>query len=95
MSVITTLTRMWLTKSFKPFTFKNEYDENLPIDECENLGLYIHIPFCKNICNFCPYCKVLYNEELCNDYVDALIQEIHLVCSSYKDKKNVTSLYFG
>ena len=95
MSVITTLTRMWLTKSFKLFTFKNEYDENLPIDECENLGLYIHIPFCKNICNFCPYCKVLYNEELCNDYVDALIQEIHLVCSSYKDKKNVTSLYFG
>lgn len=95
MSVITTLTRMWLTKSFKPFTFKNEYDENLPIDECENLGLYIHIPFCKNICNFCPYCKVLYNEELCDDYVDALIQEIHLVCSSYKDKKNVTSLYFG
>lgn len=95
MSVITTLTRMWLTKSFKPFTFKNEYDENLPIDECENLGLYIHIPFCKNICNFCPYCKVLYNEELCNDYVDALIQEIHLLCSSYKDKKNVTSLYFG
>lgn len=95
MSVITTLTRMWLTKSFNPFTFKNEYDENLPIDECENLGLYIHIPFCKNICNFCPYCKVLYNEELCNDYVDALIQEIHLVCSSYKDKKNVTSLYFG
>ncbi len=95
MSVITTLTRMWLTKSFKPFTFKNEYDENLPIDECENLGLYIHIPFCKDICNFCPYCKVLYNEELCNDYVDALIQEIHLVCSSYKDKKNVTSLYFG
>lgn len=95
MSVITTLTRMWLTKSFNPFTFKNEYDENLPIDECENLGLYIHIPFCKNICNFCPYCKVLYNEELCNDYVDALIQEIHLVYSSYKDKKNVTSLYFG
>ena len=95
MSVITTLTRMWLTKSFKPFTFKNEYDENLPIDEYENLGLYIHIPFCKNICNFCPYCKVLYNEKLCNDYVDALIQEIHLVCSSYKDKKNVTSLYFG
>ena len=27
MSVITDLTRMWLTRSTKPFTFLNEYDE--------------------------------------------------------------------
>lgn len=95
MSVVTTLTRMWLTKSFKPFTFKNEYDEKLPYEECESLGLYIHIPFCKNICNFCPYCKVLYTEELCDEYIDALIKEIHITCGSNKNKKQVTSLYFG
>lgn len=95
MSIVTTLTRMWLTKSFKPFTFKNEYDEKLPYEECESLGLYIHIPFCKNICNFCPYCKVLYTEELCNKYIDALIKEIHITCGSNKNKKQVTSLYFG
>ncbi len=95
MSFVTTLTRMWLTKSFKPFTFKNEYDEKLPYEECESLGLYIHIPFCKNICNFCPYCKVLYTEELCDEYIDALIKEIHITCGSNKNKKQVTSLYFG
>lgn len=95
MSFVTTLTRMWLTKSFKPFTFKNEYDEKLPYEECKNLGLYIHIPFCKNICNFCPYCKVLYTEELCNEYIDALIKEIHITCISNKNKKQVSSLYFG
>ena len=95
MSVVTTLTRMWLTKSFKPFTFKNEYDEKLPYEECESLGLYIHIPFCKNICNFCPYCKVLYSKELCDEYIDALIKEIQMTGSSYKEKKHVTSLYFG
>lgn len=27
MSLITNLTRMWLTRSVKPFSFKNEYDE--------------------------------------------------------------------
>ncbi len=95
MSFITTLTRMWLTKSFKPFTFTNEYDEKLPYEECESLGLYIHIPFCKNICNFCPYCKVLYTEELCDEYIDALIKEIHITGSSSGEKKQVTSLYFG
>lgn len=95
MSFITSLTRMWLTRSVKPFTFKNEYDQVLPYAECENLGLYVHIPFCRSICNFCPYCKVKYSEELCNKYIDFLLQEIHNTGNQYSEKKIVTSLYFG
>ncbi len=95
MSVITSLTRMWLTRTFKPFTFKNEYDQILPYSECENLGLYVHIPFCKSICNFCPYCKVKYSKALCDKYIDSLIEEIHIVGSCQTEKKRVTSLYFG
>ena len=95
MSVITNLTRMWLTRTVKPFEFKNEYDQTLPFEECDGLGLYVHIPFCKSICNFCPYCKVRYSEELCNRYIDALIQEIHMVGSQCSGKKHATSLYFG
>ncbi len=95
MSIITSLTRMWLTRSVKPFTFKNEYDECLPYKDCENLGLYVHIPFCKSLCNFCPYCKIVYSEEICNRYIDALLQEIHQVGSRSGGKKQVTSLYFG
>ena len=95
MSFITNLTRMWLTRTTKPFTFKNEYDQILPFAESENLGLYVHIPFCKSICNFCPYCKVRYSAELCDRYIDSLIQEIHLVGSQNAERKNVTSLYFG
>ncbi len=95
MGMLTNLTRMWLTRSFKPFIFKNEYDETLPYSDCENLGLYVHIPFCKRICSFCPYCKVKYEEEKCSRYIDALIREIDMVGSQYPDKKRVTSLYFG
>lgn len=95
MSIITSLTRMWLTRSVKPFIFKNEYDEKLPYQDCGNLGLYVHIPFCKSICNFCPYCKIRYSKELCDQYIDALIQEIHMVGSQYIGKKETTSLYFG
>jgi oxygen-independent coproporphyrinogen-3 oxidase len=86
---------MWLTRSVKPFVFKNEYDEKLPYQACGNLGLYVHIPFCKSICNFCPYCKIRYSKELCDRYIDALIQEIHMVGSQYIGKKETTSLYFG
>ncbi len=95
MSIITNLTRMWLTRSTKPFQFTNEYDEFLPYKECQNLGLYIHIPFCKSICNFCPYCKVVYREDLCEKYLEALLKEIHMVGSQFATKKRVTSLYFG
>lgn len=95
MSLITSLTRMWLTRTVRPFTFKNEYDRILPYAECENLGLYVHIPFCKSICNFCPYCKVRYSPELCDKYIDSLIREIHLVGGRHVGRKQVTDLYFG
>ena len=95
MKLATNLTRMWLTRSLKPFTFQNEYDQELPFLECRDLGLYVHIPFCKTICDFCPYCKVPYSQDLCNQYIDALIREIHLVGGQNPGKKAVTSLYFG
>ena len=95
MSLITTFTRTWLTRSFKPFLFENEYDRHLPFWDCDNLGLYVHIPFCKSICSFCPYCKTIYSKELCDKYIDALIQEIRMVGSQYDGKKETTSLYFG
>lgn len=95
MSIITSLTRMWVTRSTKPFIFKNEYDRQLPFSDCGHLGLYVHIPFCKSVCNFCPYCKVKYSEPLCDRYIDALLREIHLVGGQYDGRKTVTSLYFG
>ncbi len=95
MSLITTLTRSWLTRSARPFVFQNEYDEQLPYADCEKLGLYVHIPFCRRICDFCPYCKVKYDSKLCGDYIDYLIREIRMVGSQYPEKKRVTSLYFG
>lgn len=93
MSMITDLTRMWLTRSVKPFIFRDEYDQVLPYEACQDLGLYVHIPFCRQLCSFCPYCKELYAEETCSRYLDALIREIHMVGT--QQKKRVTSLYFG
>ena len=95
MSIITDLTRMWLTRSRKPFTFTNEYDTFLPYADCDGLGLYVHIPFCRKICTFCPYCKTVYDVEKCDRYIDALLEEIRMVGAQYPEKKRVTSLYFG
>ena len=75
--MITELTRMWLTRSVKPFAFQSEYDEALPFADCKGLGLYVHIPFCRQLCGFCPYCKEVYSPKKCSRYIDALLAEIH------------------
>lgn len=95
MSLITTFTRNWLTRSLQPFAFQNEYDHQLEFEQEDQLGLYVHIPFCRQLCNFCPYCKQLYDVDACNEYIDHLILEIHMVGSRLTQKKQVTSLYFG
>lgn len=39
-------------------------------------SVYIHIPFCHNICSYCDFCKIFYNEKIVNDYLDSLNREI-------------------
>ncbi|MEG2177007.1 MAG: radical SAM protein, partial [Oscillibacter sp.] len=95
MSLITSLTRVWLTRSLRPFHFTSQFDPVLPVEDALHPGLYIHIPFCRTLCSFCPYCKVVYSAALASAYVDALKREIVLVGSRFPARKTVTSLYFG
>jgi oxygen-independent coproporphyrinogen III oxidase len=41
-----------------------------------DLGVYVHIPFCSAICNYCNFNRGLYDADLKARYVDALIAEI-------------------
>jgi oxygen-independent coproporphyrinogen-3 oxidase len=40
------------------------------------LGLYVHIPFCAAICNYCNFNRGLFDADLKSRYVDALVAEI-------------------
>jgi oxygen-independent coproporphyrinogen-3 oxidase len=40
------------------------------------LGLYVHIPFCSAICNYCNFNRGLFDADLKRRYVDALVTEI-------------------
>jgi oxygen-independent coproporphyrinogen-3 oxidase len=40
------------------------------------LGLYVHVPFCSAICNYCNFNRGLFDEALKTRYVDALVREI-------------------
>src|ERR1700730_11895164 len=42
----------------------------------QSLGLYVHIPFCSAICNYCNFNRGLFDAALKTRYVDALVAEI-------------------
>ena len=52
---------------------------------------YIHIPFCKNICSYCDFCKFFYKKEWINDYLESLEQEIN---NKYKGEV-LNTIYIG
>ncbi|MCM1259410.1 MAG: radical SAM family heme chaperone HemW [Prevotella sp.] len=42
------------------------------------LGLYIHIPFCNQICPYCDFCKRVSNSFYQKQYVEALLEEMKI-----------------
>lgn len=54
-------------------------------------SIYIHIPFCSNICSYCDFCKFYYNEKMVDSYLDGLLDEIK---SNYKNEE-IETLYIG
>lgn len=60
----------------------------------DEFGLYLHIPFCRQICPYCPYNKEIYHPELANMYTKAVKKEIDFYSSLFGDKP-VTSFYIG
>jgi oxygen-independent coproporphyrinogen-3 oxidase len=57
------------------------------------LGLYVHVPFCAAICNYCNFNRGLFDAALKNRYVDALVTEIG--CAAARPPTPADTIYFG
>ncbi|HKC57384.1 MAG TPA: radical SAM family heme chaperone HemW [Vicinamibacterales bacterium] len=55
------------------------------------LGLYVHIPFCSAICNYCNFNRGLFDASLKEQYVQVLLHEI----ASQGDRSEADTIYFG
>lgn len=54
-------------------------------------SVYIHIPFCRSICSYCDFCKMLYNGSFVTQYLNALLKEI----KDRYDGEEIKTLYIG
>jgi oxygen-independent coproporphyrinogen-3 oxidase len=62
--------------------------------DISEFGLYLHIPFCKQICPYCPYNKEIYQSETAEMYTRAIKKEMDFY-SGLLGNKPVTSFYIG
>lgn len=92
--MITNILRIPFTRSFKPLMLTDKLDYKLTFDTDE-LGIYVHIPFCNILCSFCPYNRIKYDKSLVEPFKDALLNEINMMGSLFQSKKTITSVYFG
>lgn len=77
------------------------------VNDNQNFGIYVHIPFCKKKCKYCDFISFENKEDNIKEkYIDKLLEEIDIVFSEDTKKyqhidfskinfRNVDTIYFG
>lgn len=62
-----------------------------------DMGVYLHIPFCRKKCSYCDFASYEGLEAYYDDYVEALCKEIELWARTYEESRHipVDTIYFG
>ena len=84
-----------------------QFDENFGSREYERyllerppvigpLSLYVHIPYCRNICYYCACNKIVTRDaDVAERYIVALEKEIELLARHFDKRRRVTQLHWG
>ena len=58
-------------------------------------GLYIHVPFCSAICNYCNFNRGLFDADLKKRYIAALLSEVSGQRQQASIRDSADTIYFG
>nr|HPK87447.1 radical SAM protein [Atribacterota bacterium] len=65
------------------------------MDNQQDIGLYLHIPFCLSKCSYCDFFSIVTgNEGLKRRYITALIKEMEIYRQKKKDI-SLSTIYLG
>ncbi len=65
------------------------------------VGIYVHIPFCKQKCKYCDFVSFQCMEEKMQDYIDCVLEEIKEKAKELNAKNNkdeiieIDTIYIG
>lgn len=92
MQHITNRVRTYFTGKESVYVFKH-IDSVRPA-KIDSINLYIHIPFCNNLCPYCPYFKVKYDSSIVPTYLKAMLNEIEHYYKLFGNLE-ISSIYIG
>lgn len=61
----------------------------------KEIGLYIHIPFCKSRCNYCNFVSCVANQKEQERYIDCLKKEIKIRAKDYNAFFVIKTIFIG
>jgi oxygen-independent coproporphyrinogen-3 oxidase len=84
------------TPAFDAAAYADRLAEADRAGSSEPLALYVHLPFCRELCDFCGcHALVARTSERIARYLAALEQEIELVAAHLPHRRSVTELHLG
>jgi oxygen-independent coproporphyrinogen-3 oxidase len=64
--------------------------------EQQEVSLYIHLPFCENLCTFCGcHKRITKNHQVEEPYIDTLLKEWQLYLETFQFTPTIKELHFG
>lgn len=77
----------WLRTAKKAFDASND---------SEGISIYIHLPFCENLCTFCGCHKRITKQHTVEDpYIDSVLKEWQLYLDLFEARPNIKELHLG
>ncbi|MFV0418970.1 MAG: oxygen-independent coproporphyrinogen III oxidase [Dysgonomonas sp.] len=85
----------FFNESFTPDLFENAVMASNGQDP-EHISIYIHIPFCYQMCYYCGCNSQLYRgNDVTNSYLDALKKEIRMVLPLLDHGRKISQIHYG
>ncbi|MFO8146113.1 MAG: oxygen-independent coproporphyrinogen III oxidase [Bacteroidota bacterium] len=74
-------------------TLQRSFEES---NQEEGISLYIHLPFCENLCTFCGcHKRITKRHSVEEPYIDTVLKEWNLYCEILSEKPKVKEIHLG